>query len=651
MATLLWSPSKERVKATNMYRYMTFLKERYDKEFTDYDSLYRWSIDNVPDFWASVWEFVGIKASCGFNEVIDDTAKMPGATWFRGARLNFAENLLRFNDESVAIIFQSEGQKVVKMTYRELNNEVARVSIALREAGVRQGDRVAGLMPPLPQAVIAMLACASIGAVWCSSSPSFGVKGILDRFTRVGPKVLFAADGYVNEGRKYDSLEEIALLTERLPSIETVVLTPYVEDEPAIGDIRGAVLFDELKSQTGDACIEFEQLPFMHPIYIMFTSGTTGPPKVLVQSAGGILLQHMMEATLHIDLKREDTILYLTSCGWMSWNWLASSLTEGAALVFYDGSPFYPHPGALFELAQDVGITMFGTSARYLESAMEMGLKPGTEYDLTSLRSVLSAGSALSDEGYDFVYREINDDVHLVNMSGGTEINGNFVVCNPIGPVYSGEIQCRTLGMKVEAFDDDGKPCTNEKGELVCLQAAPSMPIYFLDDPQGEKYRAAYFDKWPGVWRQGDLILINERGGIVMCGRSDTTIDRGGRRIGTAEIYPVVEHMEEIDNSLIIEQAWGGDSRLVLFVQLANGYELTEDLEMRIADRLEEEVSATVVPSKIVAVPDIPYTLNMKKVELAVKKTVEGQPVLNKDSLKNPESLDYFANLPELKDE
>lgn len=651
MAAPLWSPSKERVEATNMYRFMTFLNEKHDQEFGDYDSLYRWSIDNLPDFWASVWEFVGIKASSGYEQVVDDPAKMPGAEWFAGARLNFAENLLRFNDDSVAIIFKSEGRKAVKMTYGELNSEVARVAAALREAGVTQGNRVAGLMPPLPQTVIAMLASASIGAVWSSSSPSFGVRGILDRFSQIEPKVLFAADGYFNEGRKYDSLEEVALIIEQLPSIEKVVLTPYTEPEPAIGDLRDAVLFDEFKSHEDNPAIEFEQLPFMHPIYIMFTSGTTGPPKCLVQSVGGILLQHMMEAVLHIDLKREDTILYVTSCGWMSWNWLASTLAEGATLVFYDGSSFYPHPGALFELAQDEGITMFGTSARYIESVMEMGLKPGKEYDLSSVRTVLSSGSALSDEGYEFVYGKIKDDVHLVNMSGGTEINGNFVVCNPMGPVYTGEIQCRTLGMKVEVFDDDGKPCINKKGELVCLEAAPSMPIYFWDDPDGEKYRAAYFDRWPGVWRQGDYILINERGGVVMYGRSDTTINHDGVRIGTAEIYPVVEHLEEIDNSLIIEQSREDDSRLVLFVQLAPGHELTEDLEKRIADRLKEEVSPVVVPAKIIAVPDIPYTLNMKKVELAVKRIVEGLPVLNKDSLRNPESLDYFANLKDLEDD
>jgi acetoacetyl-CoA synthetase len=380
----------------------------------------------------------------------------------------------------------------------------------------------------------------------------------------------------------------------------------------------------------------------------MFTSGTTGPPKCLVQSAGGILLTHLKESVIHTDLKRDDVILYLTSCGWMSWNWLVSSLAVGAGVVFYDGSPFYPHPGALLEMAQDEKITMFGTSARYFETLMNKGVKPGSEYDLSPIKTVLSAGSALSSKGYEFIYKEMKDDIWLVEMSGGTDINGNFVLGNPMGPVYAREIQCRGLGMKVEAFNDDGKPCTNEKGELVCLAAAPSMPIYFWDDPDNKKYLAAYFDRWPGVWRHGDYILINERGGIVIYGRSDTTLTAGGGRIGTAEIYPVVEHMEEIQDSLVIEQSWKDDVRVILFVQLSPGIELTEDLKEQIADRLKKDVTPAIIPAKIIAVPEIPYTLNMKKVELAVRKMVEGQPVLNKDSLRNPESLDYFADLKEL---
>ena len=648
MAVPLWSPSKERVKATNMYRYMNFVNGKYGRDLKDYDSLYRWSVDNISDLWASVWEFVGVRASSGFDQVVDDPDKMPGARWFTGARLNFAENLLRFNDDSVAIIFKSEGRHAVKMTYRELNNEVARVAAALRDAGVGQGDRVAGLMPALPQVVIAMLAAVSLGAVWSSSSPDFGVRGILDRFSQIGPKVLFAADGYFLEGRKHDSLEEVAFIMEQLSSIEKVVLTPYAEAEPDIGNLRDAVLFDEFKSTEDNLVIEFEQLPFEHPLYIMFTSGTTGPPKCLVQSAGGILLTHLKESVIHTDLKRDDVILYLTSCGWMSWNWLVSSLAVGAGVVFYDSSPFYPHPGALLEMAQDEKITMFGTSARYFETLMNKGVKPGSEYDLSPIRTVLSAGSALSSKGYEFLYKEMKDDIWLVEMSGGTDINGNFVLGNPMGPVYAREIQCRGLGMKVEAFNDDGKPCTNEKGELVCLAAAPSMPIYFWDDPDNKKYLAAYFDRWPGVWRHGDYILINERGGIVIYGRSDTTLTAGGGRIGTAEIYPVVEHMEEIQDSLVIEQSWKDDVRVILFVQLSPGIELTEDLKEQIADRLKKDVTPAIIPAKIIAVPDIPYTLNMKKVELAVRKMVEGQPVLNKDSLRNPESLDYFADLKEL---
>lgn len=651
MANLLWSPSEERIRASNMYRFMTFVNERYGLDLEDYESLHRWSVDNIAECWASIWDFVGVKASKGYEQVVDDPAKMPGAKWFSGARLNFAENLLRFRDDSIAIIFKGEGQDVVKLTYAELWDEVAGVAMALRDAGVREGDRVAGFMPTLPQTVTAMLAATSLGAVWSSCSPDFGTKGVLDRFGQIKPRVLFVADGYFFKGKKLDSLERVASIIEELPFIEKVVVSPYTEEEPDISGLRDAVHYEDFKSAGEKPDIEFEQLPFMHPLYIMFTSGTTGLPKCMVQSAGGILLHHLKELIMHTDLKREDTIFYFTTCGWMMWNWLVSSLAVGARLVFYDGFPFHPHPGALWEMVQDEEISIFGTSAGYIAALMNQGVKPGSEYDLKQLRAILSTGSPLSTEGFEFVYREIKDDLQLASISGGSDINGCFALGNPMGPVYAGELQCRGIGMKVEAFDEDGRPCRNKQGELVCLAPAPSMPIYFWDDPDDKKYLAAYFDVYPGVWRHGDYILINERGGVVIYGRSDATLNPGGVRIGTAEIYRVVENIEEIQDSLVVGQSWKTDVRVILFVQLAPGHELTGDLEKKIRDDLRKNASPRHVPAKIIAVPEILYTLNMKKVELAVKKVIEGQPVLNKDALKNPEALDYYANLKELQED
>jgi acetoacetyl-CoA synthetase len=648
MAKMLWQPSEERVKQSNMYRFMGYINEKYNTDFTAYQSLYQWSIDNIPDFWASVWDFVDIKASKKYTQVVNDLTKMPGAKWFEGARLNFAENLLRYRDDQTALIFKGEDQAAIKMSYKALYREVAQVAKSLKDLGIRPGDRVTGFVPNMPQAIIAMLAATSLGATWSSCSPDFGMKGVLDRFGQIKPRVLFTADGYAFKGKAFDSLGRVADILKELPSIEKVVVVPYTKADPDLSRLPKAVDYREFKSSDETLELTFEQLPADHPLYIMFTSGTTGLPKCMVQSAGGILVNHLKELMLHCDLKREDTIFYFTTCGWMMWNWLTSSLAVGATLVLFDGNPFHPDPSALWKLAQDEKISLFGTSAGYIAALQNAGVRPGNDFDLTPLKTILSTGSPLSVEGFEYIYREVKSDVQLASISGGSDINGCFAGGNPLDPVYAGELQCRQLAMKVEAFDENGKPVTNQQGELVCTAPAPSMPIYFWDDPDGKRYHDAYFDVYPNVWRHGDYIEINDRGGVVIYGRSDATLNPGGVRIGTAEIYRQMERMDEIEDSLVVGQNWKNDVRVILFVKMAEGYELTEDLKKKIKTTLRTNASPRHVPAKIIATPDIPYTLNMKKVEIAVKKMIEGQPVLNRDALSNPESLDFYADIKEL---
>jgi len=634
-----------------MYRFMNVINERYNQNCTEYAELYQWSIDNLPEFWAAMWNFADIIASKPYGQVIDDPTKMPGAKWFSEARLNFAENLLRFRDDQAALIFKGEGRDTVRMTYAELYDEVARVASALKKAGVQVGDRVVGFMPNMPQSIIAMLAAASRGAIWSSCSPDFGIKGVLDRFGQIKPKILFTANGYSFKGTSVDSLERIADILKELPSIEKIVVVPYTAQDSDISNIPNAVHYGDFKSSEPNLEIEFEQLPFSHPLYIMYSSGTTGLPKCMVQSAGGILIHHLKELMLHSDVKREDTIFYFTTCGWMMWNWLTSSLAVGASVVLFDGNPFHPHPGALWEMAQDEKITIFGTSAGYIAALQKAGVKPGKEYDFKPLKAVLSTGSPLSEEGFEFIYREIKEDLQLASISGGSDLNGCFALGNPMGPVYAGELQCRGLAMKVAAFDNEGNSTTNQQGELVCLAPFPSMPIYFWDDPDNSKYHAAYFDVYPNVWRHGDFIEVTDRGGVIIYGRSDATLNPGGVRIGTGEIYRLLDQIEEIEDSVIVGQSWKKDVRVILFVKLAAGYELTDDLITKIKQTIRANASPRHVPSKILTIPDVPYTLNMKKVELAVKKVIEGKPVLNKDALSNPESLDYYADIKELQED
>ena len=651
MAKLLWKPSEDKIKNSNMYRFMGLINEKYNQNFTEYDPLYQWSIENIPDFWAAMWEFADIKASKPYDQVIDDVTRMPGAKWFSGARLNFAENLLRYRDDQVALIFKGEDHDSTTMTYSELYDEVAAVAKSLKEAGVQMGDRVAAFMPNMPETIVAMLAATSLGATWSSCSPDFGIKGVLDRFGQIKPKVLFTANGYWFKGKSLDSIERISDILKQLPSLEKVVVVPYTEQDPDISGVPNAIHYRDFKSPESNLEIEFEQLPFEHPLYIMYSSGTTGLPKCMVQSAGGILIHQLKELILHTDLKREDTIFYFTTCGWMMWNWLTSSLGVGASLVLFDGNPFHPDPSALWKMAQDEKITIFGTSAGYIAALQNAGVKPGKKYDLTPLKAVLSTGSPLSVEGFEFIYEEVKKDLQLASIAGGSDLNGCFALGNPMGPVYAGELQCRGLAMNVEAFDEDGKPVINQQGELVCTAPFPSMPIYFWDDPKGEKYHAAYFDVYPNIWRHGDFIEINDRGGVVIYGRSDATLNPGGVRIGTAEIYRQVEQLEEIADSLVVGQDWKNDIRVILFVQMAEGCDLTDDLKNKIKKTIRANASPRHVPAKILAVPEILYTLNMKKVEIAVKKVIQGQEVKNKDALKNPEILDFYANLKELQED
>ncbi len=651
MAKLLWKPSKERIENTNMYRFMNFINDKHHQNLNEYEPLYQWSIENIPAFWAAMWEFAQIKASQPYHDIVDDLTKLPGAGWFSGAKLNFAENLLRFRDDRVALLFKGEAQDTIRVTYAELFNEVARIAESLKEMGVRAGDRVVGFMPNMPETIIAMLAATSLGATWSSCSPDFGIKGVLDRFGHIKPKVLFTANGYSFKGKNFDSLERVAHILKDLHSIEKLVVVPYTEKDPDISHVPKAILYQDFKSSDTELEIEFEQLPFDHPLFIMFTSGTTGLPKCMVQGAGGIVIHHLKELILHSDLKRDDTIFYFTTCGWMMWNWLVSSLAVGAKIVLFDGNPFHPDPGALWKMAQDEKITIFGTSAGYIAALQKAGVKPGKTYDLGPLKAVLSTGSPLSVEGFEYIYREVKQDLQLASISGGSDINGCFAAGNPMGPVYAGELQGRCLAMKVEAFDENGKSLINQQGELVCTAPSPSMPIYFWDDPDYKKYHSAYFDVYPTVWRHGDFIEINDRGGVVIYGRSDATLNPGGVRIGTAEIYRLVENLEEIEDSLVVGQDWKGDVRVILFVRMAERAELTDDLKNKIKKTLRVNASPRHVPAKIIPVLDIPYTLNMKKVELAVKKVIEGQAVLNKDALGNPEALDHYENLKELQED
>lgn len=645
----LWVPSEDRVKNANITRFIEYVNERHSMKIDGYPALYQWSIDKRDEFWPAVWEFCRVIASKPWDKVLEDSPAMMGAKWFVGSRLNFAENLLRYRDDRNALIFKGEGQPTVRMTYAQLYNEVARMAKALRDAGVKTGDRVAGYVPNMIEPIVAMLAAASIGAIWSSCSPDFGIKGVLDRFGQIEPKILFTANGYYYNGKAHDCLGKIGGILKELPAIERVVVIPYTEENPDISSVPNGVHYRDFLSKQGGLEIQFEQLPFDHPLYIMYSSGTTGLPKCMVHGVGGTLLQHLKELMLHTDLKREDKIYYFTTCGWMMWNWLVSSLAVGASVILYDGSPFYPDAGAVFQIAQDEKMTIFGTSARYIAGVEKAGVKPGAQYDLSHLKTMCSTGSPLSEESFRFVYREIKQDIDLASISGGTDIISCFALGCPIVPVYEGELQCRGLGMKVEARDFNGKSVIGEQAELVCTASFPSMPIYFWNDPDWKKYKAAYFDIYPNVWTHGDFIEITEHGGVKIYGRSDATLNPSGVRIGTAEIYRVVEAMDEIADSIVVGQNFENDVRVILFVKPSEGVNLTDELVKKIKKNIRENTSPRHVPAFVLPVKEVPVTLNGKKVEIAVRNVLEGKPVTNKDALANPQALDQFVNISELK--
>jgi acetoacetyl-CoA synthetase len=653
----LWTPSPGRIAGAGMSRFIREAGARHGTEFADYAALHRWSIDHMEDFWRELWSFCGVIGDGPGGRTLRDPAAMPGARFFPDASINFAENLLRPGhagddaDLGDALVFWGEDQVKRRLTRLDLANEVSRMQQALRDAGIGAGDRVCAIIANVPEAIIGMLAASSLGAIWSSCSPDFGVQGILDRFGQIEPKVLIAVDGYYYNGKTIDILDRVAEVRSRLPSVRCAVVVPYVRPDASLSAVASGLWWGDFVRPYTAAAPTFVRLPFDHPLYILYSSGTTGVPKCIVHGAGGTLLQHLKEHQLHCDVKRGDRVFYFTTCGWMMWNWLASGLASGATLLLYDGSPFLQGGRILWEFAQAERMTHFGTSAKYIDALKKAGLRPAAEFDLATVRTILSTGSPLAPESFDYVYECVKADVCLSSISGGTDIVGCFVGGAPILPVYRGEIQCKMLGMAVEAFDDDGKPYppgSGRRGELVCTRPFPSMPVGFWNDPGDLKYRAAYFEQFPGVWCHGDFIEITERGGTIIHGRSDTVLNPGGVRIGTAEIYRQVEQLDEVVESLVIGQDWDHDVRVVLFVRLRDGLLLDEPLIAKIKQQIRTNTTPRHVPAKVVQVADIPRTKSNKIVELAVRNIVHGRPVKNVEALANPEALAHFRDRPEL---
>jgi len=647
MSDPIWSPGPVRRQTANIRRFLELARTELDPGIHEYQDLHRYSIENPTEFWRAVWEFCEIVGYAG-NEVVIDADQMPGAKWFPGARLNFAENLLRFRDEQTAILFKSETGDKTELTYKELYTAVAQTASALKAAGVETGDRVAAYMPNLPETVIAMLAATSLGAIWSSCSPDFGIDGVVDRLGQIRPRVLFCSAAYSYNGKTHDCLDKVKHIVNAIPSIEKTIVVPYVNPDAKLKKIRAAVWLDDFMDRDATE-IDFIRLPFDHPVYIMYSSGTTGVPKCITHGAGGTLIQHLKELVLHTNLRRSDRICYFTTCGWMMWNWLVSSLAVGATMVLYEGSPFYPSAAAMFDLIDELGITVFGTGAKAIAGWEKAGVKPHESHQLNSLVTLLSTGSPLSPESYDYVYRDIKQNLCLSSISGGTDIVSCFVPGCPILPVYRGEIQCAGLGMAVEIRRDDGSEAdVGETGELCCSRPFPAMPVFFWDDDDGSKYKAAYFEKIPGVWAQGDFAKRTENGGYVIFGRSDATLNPGGVRIGTAEIYRQVENLDEVLESLCVGQQWDDDVRVVLFVKLRDGITLNEGLQDRIRKAVRDKTTPRHVPARIIQVADIPRTISGKIVELAVRNIIHGLPVKNVDALANPGALEFYRDLPEL---
>jgi acetoacetyl-CoA synthetase len=643
----LWVPSAERVARANLTRFIAAVRQRWHVPVTDYRSLYNFSIEQPGEFWDSLWTFAGVLGNRG-DRVVDMIDRMPGARFFPDAEINFTENLLRRTDAAPAIVFRDEAGRRRSLSWAELQRDVRAFAAALTRDGVVAGDRVAGYLPNLPETIVATLGTAVIGAVWSSCSPDFGVQGVLDRFGQIEPSLLVAADGYSYAGKQHDSLPRIAEIARQLPTVRRTIVIAHVSSRPDISQIERGRLWNETLGDGRQDDSPFVRFPFNHPLYILFSSGTTGVPKCIVHGAGGTLLQHLKEHQLHCDIRRDDQVFYFTTCGWMMWNWLVTALASEATLLLWDGSPMHPTPAALFDFADDARMTLFGTSAKYIDAVHKAGLSPIDTHRLDTVRTMTSTGSPLVPESFDFVYEHIKRDIHLASISGGTDIVACFVGGNPIGPVWRGEIQARELGMRVEVFDDQGRSVREQKGELVCTMPFPSMPVGFWNDPEGVKYHAAYFERYPGVWHHGDYVELTAHDGVIIYGRSDAVLNPAGVRIGTAEIYRQVEQVPEVIESLVVGQRWENDERIVLFVRLRDGVTLTPELEDRIRLQVRRNATPRHVPARIVQVTDIPRTKSGKIVELAVREVVHGRPVRNIEALANPAALEQFRDRHEL---
>lgn len=644
MTDPIWTPPPDRCANSHMRRFLQANRQSLAGE--DYAALYRWSVESPAEFWAAVWRFCLIRASAEYSSVVRNPDRMPGAQWFEGAMLNFAENLLAPERSGAAIVFTNERDDRLEISWPELRRQVASVAAHLRSMGIRKGDRVAGFVANRPEAVVAMLATASLGGVWSSCSPDFGVEAVLDRFGQIEPKALFATDGYTYSGKSIDSLPAVRAIAARLPSLQSVVMIPYRDRNPDLVGLPNAALYSDLLRMPGT--LEFTPVGFADPVYILYSSGTTGAPKCIVHSVGGTLLQHRKEHVLHCDISPGDVVFYFTTTGWMMWHWLVSTLASGATLVLFDGAPLHPDPGVLWRIAHRERIDIFGTSAKYLSAVEKSAYRPRDHHDLSALRSILSTGSPLAPSSFDFVYNHVNSEVQLASIAGGTDLISCFALGNPLLPVYRGELQCRGLGMKVEIFSPTGQPVRGQKGELVCTAPFPSMPIGFWNDPDGSKYRRAYFERFPNVWHHGDYAELTGHDGLIIYGRSDAVLNPGGVRIGTAEIYRIVEQFAEIAESIAVGQDWEGDVRVVLFVRLQPGCLLDASLERRLRNEIRSQASPRHVPAKILSAIDIPRTMSGKIVEIAVRDAIHGRPIANLDALANPEALQHFYDRPEL---
>ena len=639
---LLWNPSSEFIDASHINRFIGEINKEFKVDITSYHDLHNWSVNHIDDFWKKVLSFSNIYYHGEIEEVIDNKAKMPGAEWFKGIKLNYAENLLKFNNDNLAIESYNEDGTRVTLTYKELNNKVAALSSYLKSIGIKEGDRIAAVMPNIPETIIMMLASSSLGAIWTSCSPDFGINAVLDRFQQVNPKVLLVTDGYMFKGKYFSIKEKVKKISIKLDSLIKVVGVDYI-DKFDSDNIDKVIFWDDIIKSHNYQSINFKKLPFNHPLYIMYSSGTTGKPKSIVHSSGGTLIQHLKELLLHVNLKSEEKIFYYTTCGWMMWNWLVSGLSIGSTIVLYEGNPFYPKSSHLLEIADRGKIDVFGTSAKYIDSLEKLDIIPSDFGAFDNLRSILSTGSPLVDNNFDFVYEKWKRDVQLSSISGGTDIISCFALGCPILPVYKNELQCIGLGMDVASFNKFGKSVFSEKGELVCQKPFPSMPIYFWNDSDGHLYHNAYFNKYKNIWTHGDYILINKNGGVIIYGRSDSTLNPGGVRIGTSEIYKVVEKINGILDCVVIGKIIDGDEKIILFVKMESP--LNTEIKKEIKDKLKERCSPRHIPYKIIQVNDIPYTLNGKKVEIAINKIINGDEVLNKESIINPESLNFFKKI------